>query len=149
MNQNLKLTIDLLPRGAWDKNLSITLPQKDWDSLRQAAYERAEYKCVICGAKNEQLEAHEVWEFDTDGKTQKLTDIIALCKSCHMVKHFRHTKMIGGEEYAKKHFLKVNQCDEKVFIDNYREAESRFDELSKIESWTLDTSELNNLGRKI
>lgn len=146
LNQNLKLTIDLLPRGAWYKNLSKTLPQKDWDRLRQAAYERAGYKCVICGAGNGQLEAHEVWEFDTYVKTQKLTDIIALCKSCHMVKHLRHTKMIGGEEYAKKHFMQVNKCDEQVFIEHYHEAESRFDELSKIENWTVDTSEVNNLG---
>ena len=141
--------MDLLPRGAWNNNLSKTLPQKDWDSLRQAAYERAEYKCVICGAGNGQLEAHEVWEFNADEKTQKLIDIIAICKNCHLVKHFRHTKMIGGEEYAKKHFMRINQCDEQTFIEHYHEAENRFNELSKIESWTLDTSELNNLGGKI
>lgn len=116
------------------------MPQKDWDRLRQAAYERAGYKCVICSAEDGQLEAHEVWEFDTDKKTQKLTDIIALCKSCHQVKHFRHTKMIGGEEYAKKHFMRINQCDERFFTEHLCEAERRFDELSKIESWTLDTS---------
>ena len=73
--KNLKLTIDLLPKGAWGKDFSITLPKKDWDRLRYATYEVAEYQCEICGTKPETLKAHEVWDFDIPSQTHTLVEI--------------------------------------------------------------------------
>lgn len=40
-----KLTIDLLPKGAWGNDLSKTLSKKDWDTLREACY-GYDYKLV-------------------------------------------------------------------------------------------------------
>lgn len=62
-----KLTIDLLPKGAWGNNLSSILPKKDWDTLRNFCYEKARHKCAICGSSGE-LDAHEVWDFDIKSK---------------------------------------------------------------------------------
>jgi 5-methylcytosine-specific restriction endonuclease McrA len=91
----LKLTIDLLPKGAWGNNLSKTLPKKDWDTLRHICYERAGNRCCICDKEDSRLDAHEVWEFDMRTKTQTLKDIMALCPACHGVKHMRNSERIG------------------------------------------------------
>ncbi len=66
--KNLKLTIDLLPRGAWGNDLSKTLSKKNWDILRNYCYKRFNNTCAICGAKNVELDAHEVWKFDKQAK---------------------------------------------------------------------------------
>lgn len=145
--KKLKLTIDLLPRGAWGSNLSKSLSQRDWDILRRAAYERAGYKCCICGAGG-QLEAHEVWDFDIETETQTLIEIIGICKSCHMVKHFRHTKLIGGEKQAKQHFIKINECDEATFEAHFETAVEKFEALSEVEEWKNGTSDLEKFGGK-
>ena len=134
--KNLKLTMDLLPRGAWGNNLSKTLPKKEWDLLRQSAYERAGNKCVCCGSDGE-LDAHEVWDFDIPTKTQTLTDIVALCEKCHGVNHFRHSVMIGYGEHAKQHFLKINKCNMETFAAHFIEAENLFNERNKVDKWTM------------
>ena len=36
--KNYKLTIDLLPKGAWGNDFSKTLSQKNWDILRNKCY---------------------------------------------------------------------------------------------------------------
>lgn len=69
---NLRLTIDLLPKGAWGNDFSRTLSKKDWDTLRNHAYAKANHRCVICGNKDSKLDAHEVWDFDVGTKTQTL-----------------------------------------------------------------------------
>ena len=132
--KNLKLTIDLLPKGAWGTNLSTTLPKKAWDILRQAAYERANNKCSCCG-KDGDLQAHEVWDFDILTKTQILKDIVALCPACHGVKHFRNSQRIGYGEHAKAHFLKVNNCNLNDFVEHYMAAESLFHERNTVDKW--------------
>jgi hypothetical protein len=134
--KNLKLTIDLLPKGAWGNNLSRTLPQKEWDEIRNATYEKANRQCTICGRGGD-LEAHEVWDFDIQAKTQTLKEIIALCPACHGVKHFRHSKMIGYGETAKAHFMKTNNCSAHDFAAHYIEAQNLFDERNKVEKWEM------------
>ncbi|MCL2176792.1 MAG: hypothetical protein FWB72_02440 [Firmicutes bacterium] len=66
---NLKLTIDLLPKGAWGNNFSKTLKKKDWDTLRQACYARANFKCAVCNRETPKLDAHEIWDFDIKNKS--------------------------------------------------------------------------------
>lgn len=70
--RDYKLKIDLLPKGAWDNDLSKTLPKKDWDLLRNKCYERAHHRCQICGYQTDYLDAHEVWDFNVNKKTQTL-----------------------------------------------------------------------------
>lgn len=132
-----KLSIDLLPRGAWGHDLSKTLPKKDWDILRDFAYEKANYHCKICGKTDEQLHAHEIWDFDIPHKKQTLVDIVALCSACHGVKHFRNSKRIGYGQHAKAHFMRVNKCDAIVFAGHCMEAEKIFNERNKVLRWNM------------
>lgn len=39
--EEFKLTINLLPKGAWNNDFSKTLSKKDWDKLREFALKRA------------------------------------------------------------------------------------------------------------
>ena len=130
-----KLTIELLPKGAWGNDLSIILPKKDWDILREFALKRADGKCEVCGYKGNDLDVHEEWEFDIKNKTQTLKDIIAICSKCHSVKHFRNSKRLGFEEEAKKHFMKVNNCSELDFAFCLTQAEILFNERNEVYFW--------------
>lgn len=145
--KEIKLTIDLLPRGAWGNDFSKTLSQKDWNTLRYYCYKRFFHSCAICGVKDEELDAHEVWRFDKPTKTQTLIDIVALCPKCHGVKHMRNTERIGFGENAKRHFLKINNCDQMVFVNHYIEQQLRFEELNEVLRWEV-VADLGKFGGK-
>ena len=135
--RNLRLTIDLVPQSAWGSNLRTMLGKTKWDALRNQAYERANHQCTICERKTDKLDAHEVWDYDIPSKTQTLTDIIALCKSCHFVKHIRQAKRIGVDKHAREHFMRVNNCGLDVFVQHFMEAETLFNERGKVDKWEL------------
>ena len=143
--KNYKLTIDLLPKGAWGNDFSKTLSKKDWDILRNKCYERANHKCAICGYVTDELDAHEVWNFNIENKTQTLLDIIALCSRCHGVKHIRNSYRLGYGEDAKTHFIKVNNASELGFIAHLTEAEMKFEEQNKVYRWKI-VADLNKFG---
>lgn len=134
---DLKLTIELLPKGAWGNNLRERLKKEDWDTLRNLCYERFDHRCSICGKTDVKLDAHEVWEFDEQNRSQTLKDIIALCPACHGVKHMRNSIRIGYEKQSKAHFLKVNKCNQMTFAKHYAEAIYKFEELNKVLRWEL------------
>ena len=148
MNE-LKLTIELLPKGAWGNDLSIVLPKKDWNILREFALKRANGKCEICGYETSDLDAHEEWEFDIKNKTQTLKDIIAICSRCHGVKHFRNSRRLGFEEEAKKHFMQVNDCNEFEFAAHLTQAEILFNERNEIYFWKMKLDLAKFGGEKI
>lgn len=134
---DFKLTIDLLPKGAWGNDLSKTLPKKDWDILRKVAYERANHKCEICGYETDDLDAHEVWEFDIKEKTQTLKEIVAICSRCHGIKHFKNTVRLGKEQTAISHSLKVNNCSEQDFVQHLTKAVMDYKEKNKVFRWKM------------
>lgn len=134
----LKLTIELLPKGAWGNDLSIILSKKDWNILREFALKRANGKCEICGYETNDLDVHEEWKFDIKNKAQTLKDIIAICSKCHGVKHFRNSKRLGFEEEAKKHFMEVNDCNELEFASHLAQAEILFNERNEIYFWKME-----------
>jgi len=133
--KDLKLTINLLPKGAWNNDLSKTLSQKDWDILRKTCYDKANNKCQICGYSTSDLDAHEEWGFDCIKQTQTLKNIIALCTKCHMVKHFKNTLRLGQTDNAKLHFLNVNQCSEMDFASHLSEALLNYENNNKVLRW--------------
>ena len=141
-----KLSIELIPESAWGNNLRETLPKKDWDTLREFCYTRFDNHCAVCGKYDESLDAHEVWDFKEHTKEQVLIDIIALCKSCHFVKHIRQAKRIGAEKHAREHFKRINKCNDYEFASAMIEAEFKFNELSKMDTWTLTAPTLDQLG---
>ncbi|MCL2234417.1 MAG: HNH endonuclease [Firmicutes bacterium] len=124
MKNNLRLTIDLLPKGAWGNNFSRTLPKKDWDKIRNHCYVKFDNQCAICGYSESKLDAHEVWDFDLKNRVQTLMGITALCSACHGVKHIRNSERIGYGENAKRHFMRVNRCNEMDFAGPMRKHNS-------------------------
>ena len=145
--KDLKLKIELLPKGAWGNDFSRTLSKKDWNILRNACYEKANHKCVICGFETDDLDAHEVWDFDIETKTQSLKDIIAICSRCHGVKHIRNSQRLGFGENAKKHFMKVNNCSELEFATHLAKSQIEFEERNKIYRWKM-IANLEKFGGK-
>lgn len=145
--ENFKLTIDLLPKGAWNNDFSKTLSKKDWDTLRFACYKKANHRCQICGFQTDELDAHEVWEFDLQHKTQTLKNIIAICGKCHGVKHFKNSVRLGFGKQAKEHFIKTNKCSEIDFINHLLEAKINYDERNKIYRWKI-IANLEKFGGK-
>lgn len=145
--KDLKLKIELLPKGAWGNDFSRTLAKKDWDVLRKVCYGKANHKCAICGFETDDLDAHEVWDFDIETKTQTLKDIIAICSKCHGVKHIRNSQRLGFGENAKRHFMEVNKCNELEFAKNLAKAQIDFEERNKIYRWKM-IANLEKFGGK-
>ena len=145
--RDLKLKIELLPKGAWGNDFSKTLSKKDWDILKNECYKRANHKCAICGYKTDDLDAHEVWDFNTETRTQTLIDIVALCSKCHGVKHIRNSQRLGFGENTKKHFMKVNNCSELEFATHLFKAQIEFEERNKIYRWKM-IANLEKFGGK-
>ncbi|AKJ73572.1 hypothetical protein SP39_1 [Salmonella phage 39] len=77
----------MVPKTAWFTNLRSHLSKSNWDVVRKKCYAKANYKCEICGGKGTKhpVECHEIWDFGNGKITLK--GLIALCPSCHEVKH--------------------------------------------------------------
>ena len=135
--KNFKLTIEMLPKGAWNNDFSKTLPKKEWDIVRNACYKKANHRCQICDYETDDLDAHEVWEFDIKKKTQTLKDIIGICSKCHGVKHIRNSQRLGYGEEAKRHFMNVNKCSELDYASHLTQSQMDFEERNKIYRWKI------------
>ena len=137
-----KLKFELVPESCWCSNLRSELPKEVWDVIRKKAYARAKGRCMICGSPTTRLEAHEQWRYDDERGVQSLENVIAICKSCHEVIHIGRTQLIGREEEACKHFMKVNGCSYADYRKALGEATAIHRERSRKE-WQLDVSKLN------
>jgi len=113
----MKLTIELVPKTCWHSNLRTIIDKKDWDTLRKNTYKLANYQCEICNQKEanrtraRHLDCHEIWEYDDDKKIQSLKGLIALCPSCHEVKHIGYANTQNRGHIAIKHLAQINQWD--------------------------------------
>jgi len=92
-----RLTIELVPRTCWFDNVRSAVSSTDWKRLRQQTARTAGWKCQICGGKGPRwpVECHEIWHYDDDRQCQTLTGLIALCPSCHEVKHMGFSGLRG------------------------------------------------------
>lgn len=137
---NLKLNFELVPDSCWYSNLRSILSPAQWDIVRRDAYARAKGKCMICGAPTSRLEAHEKWSYDEDNRVQKLETVVAICKSCHEVIHIGRTSLIGNEERACAHFMKVNGCTYAEYRKALGEANGAHRRRNAVPEWKLDIS---------
>ena len=138
----MKLEFELVPDSCWYSNLRSILSPAQWDVVRREAYARANGKCMICGQPSKRLEAHEKWSYDEENAVQKLETVIAVCKSCHEVIHIGRTSLLGGEERASEHFMKVNGCSYPEYRKALGEANEAHRRRNKIPEWKLDLSYL-------
>ena len=140
-----KLNFELVPDSCWYSNLRSLLPPGGWDIIRKRAYARAGGRCMICGAPSARLEAHEQWRYDEENRIQKLTGVIAVCHACHEVIHIGRTQLMGGEDRASRHFMKVNGCGYAEYRKALGEANAEHIRRNKAGEWKLDISVLKDL----
>ena len=138
----MKLEFEMVPDGCWYINLRSILSKKQWDYLKLDAKRRASCKCMICGKKTDRLEAHEKWSYNEKTKTQKLEDIVAVCKDCHSVIHIGRTQLKGDEERAEKHYMEVNNCSYAEYRRNLGKANELHKRLNLVPEWKLDLTYL-------
>ncbi|ABW31568.1 HNH endonuclease [Acaryochloris marina] len=144
------LTIELVPRSCWFSNVRSEVSKEDWNELRKMTYEKANNRCEVCGGRGPKhpVECHEIWHYDDDQHIQKLEGLIALCPSCHEVKHRGLANVKGRGEIADQHLAKVNHWTmpktQKYVDDQFQVWIKR----SKYE-WELDISWLNQFGIQV
>jgi len=133
-----KLYIELVPSSSWFENLRSLLPNGGWDLVRKAAYKRAGYRCEICGGKGEKwpVEAHEEFSYSDSG-VQRLERVVALCPSCHQVKHFGLAQIQGKDQEALEHLMNVNTWTREQAQAHVHEAFSVWQHRSAL-TWTLN-----------
>ena len=142
----LKLTIELVPQTCWYSNVRSEVSPERWDLLRQKTYQKAKYRCEVCGGKGDRhpVECHEIWHYDDLNRVQTLKGLIALCPACHECKHIGYATTQGREDIAAKHLAKVNRWSDReanLYIERCFEI---WIERSRFE-WTLDISYLDRL----
>lgn len=144
-----KLTIELVPLTSWCNNVRSKVSQEEWNVIRKKCYKNAGYKCEICGGVGEQwpVECHEIWEYDDKKHIQKLVGFVALCPSCHEVKHIGRTEKIGRLKYAMQHLMKVNMLNKTQTDKMIEDAFATWRERSEHE-WKIDVSYIDKfLGK--
>lgn len=142
-SRGLKLEIELVPSTSWFTNLRSLMTQSQWDYVRQACYIAAGYKCEICGGKGHKhpVECHEVWDFNDKTNYQTLLRTIALCPSCHEVKHMGLQMKRGPIHFERaiSHFINVNLVSEGEAEEYIMSAFAQHHARSQ-RRWTVDVS---------
>jgi 5-methylcytosine-specific restriction endonuclease McrA len=135
----MKLTIELVPSTCWYTNVRSNVGRKEWDRIRKEVYKKANNKCEICGGQglNWPVEAHEIFEYDDKLMIQKLVRIIALCQSCHKVKHIGLSQLQGMFQESLQHLAKVNKWTKEEARQYIEEQFKLWQARSKFQ-WKLD-----------
>ena len=141
------LTLELVPKTLWYKNLRSVLPKSIWDKLRKNCYEKANHHCEVCDGQGKihKVECNEIWEYDDQNKVQKLVGLVALCELCHKVKHLGLTELQGQKEIALRHMAAVNKWDEDACLQYVKKCFDKWQERSRFE-WQQDLNWLTNRG---
>ena len=140
----VKLSVELVPKTAWYNNVRSSVPKDAWDKIRKKVYEKAGHVCEICGGVGSKyaVACHEIWEYDDENHIQKLDRMIALCPSCHNVKHLGRAKVIGQYQPAVSQLMKVNGWSREEVHKYEKEVFVKWSERSK-HDWNLNLDALN------
>lgn len=143
----MKLTIELVPQSCFFSNLRSNLSKKDWEKIRQECFFRANYRCEICHSTGggRSLECHEIWQYDDLTHVQALTGVIALCRSCHRVKHMALARKMGWDMQAEEHLATINDWEMEQVNDYLEEVFEIFEQRGQ-HPWKLDISWLQDKG---
>ena len=140
------LTIELVPKTSWYKNVRSNVSKEKWDRIKKIIFSRAGYRCEICGGRGNRwpVECHEIFVYNDEQHIQKLVGLLALCPSCHEVKHIGLSGLRGRGNPAKAHLAKVNNWslnDAELYIEACFELWHR----RSCHQWQLDLSYLERL----
>jgi hypothetical protein len=141
------LTIELVPRSAWYKNVRSNVSKAEWERFKTVTFGRAGHRCEICGGRGKRwpVECHEVFAYDDERHIQKLVRLVALCPACHEVKHIGLAGVRGNHARALAHLARVNgwsREDAELYIEACFEVWSR----RSSHEWRLDLSLLKQLA---
>lgn len=143
---NPKLTVELVPRGQWGANLRAQLTRAQWNRCKKYAKERSGGVCAVCGGVGSRypVECHEQWEYDESGpaRVQRLVGLIALCPSCHLVKHYGRAQARGFRREALEQLMAVNAWTVEQAEAHVAEAGRVWFERSR-HDWELDLTWLS------
>lgn len=151
------LVVELVPKSCWGQNLRMLLlayrPEFKstitWDVLRRQVYAQAGNKCEICSGRGPKwpVECHEVWDYKerNDVCVQRLVRMIALCPSCHQVKHLGFAAKNGLQNEALAHLAAVNGWSATQVSEHVIEMNELFVARSK-KKWRLDLGGLLDYG---
>lgn len=141
-----KLSIELVPSTCWYSNVRTNVSSNDWETCKWFVRQRSGDKCEVCGGVGSRwpVECHEVWDYDDVARVQRLEGLIALCPSCHEVKHIGRAEAVGNLDRAVLHLMRVNNWTDdeaEVYIyDAFTTWRARSDH-----DWTLDISYLTEV----
>lgn len=140
MEEEFKLSIELVPKTAWNKNVRSEISKTAWNEIRTDVCASQENKCGICEA-DVSLSCHEIWNYDELNHIQELMDFVALCNLCHHVKHIGYASILAKQgkldmQEVEEHFMQINNCDFQAFKKHEVKALIQFKERSK-HQWTL------------
>ena len=141
----MKLTVELVPKTVWYRNVRSNVSRQQWDKIRKRCYKLAKYKCEVCGSVGPKhpVECHEIWHYDDKNYIQTLTGLIALCPNCHKAKHPGLAKINGETELVINQLMTVNDMTRKEVIKYMSEAFQVYRDRSRYE-WSTDLSYLLN-----
>jgi hypothetical protein len=139
-----KLKLELIPATTAGVNVRSRFAAY-WDDIRTAVYARANYTCEICGQYGEIVEAHEVWEWNDEDKTQTLMGFLCLCSACHDTKHLNSQTMTY--EDMGNHFINVTGWTRIETWDYFRK-QYRLGWDRRMKYYRVDTSLVNRLIEK-
>ena len=142
----MKLLPELIPDSSWYENVRTKVPAAKWKAIKKKVAKDAGKKCQICGGVGPKwpVECHEIWHFDESTQIQKLTGLIALCPSCHMVKHIGLAEVQGKLHEAFAHLMAVNDCTKDEAVTVLAESFGEWNTRSQIQ-WTVDISYIDTL----
>lgn len=142
----IKIQIEVIPTKCTGRNLHShdLISQDRWMDISQRI--RARRKCQYCGNifNPENLNAHEVWEFDAEKRIQRLKEIVCACRKCHNTIHYNfllsNQKLRDRDAFiCKAHYMEVNNCGEWEFESELNTALQTYRILNQIEgNWSLD-----------
>jgi 5-methylcytosine-specific restriction endonuclease McrA len=144
------LTIELVPKTSWYKNVRSNVSKEVWEKLKQVTFSKAGYRCEICGGRGKKwpVECHEIFAYDDEQRIQKLIRLMALCPACHEVKHIGLAGIRGKGVATRAHLAKVNNwsaADAELYIEGCFEIWHR----RSCHQWKLDLSYLEQLATGI
>ena len=133
---NLRLSIEPIPEGSRFASLANLLPPPQWDRIRRSVYQRAGYRCQICGSEG-RLHCHEVWGLNTQTGCQWLCGFEALCRDCHDVRHVFFARDDARRAELLRHFISVNRLTPEEAHEHLRAAAERQRKLNQ-RAWKVD-----------
>ncbi len=150
MKPKPKLTIELIPKSAWNINARSILSPEQWSAVKKFIFAKTDYHCEICGGQGPKwpVECHEVFHYNMRTEKQTLIQLIALCPDCHETKHIGTANRRKRLEEAVDRLQKINNWTD-FQVEEYIIKVIKLNSKRGLIQWKLDLTYLNQFGFKL